>query len=106
MWGRFFSFSVDDKIHVVPPLPWRESTTFRLFNYTGGRTWHLYDPYYKKQAGGDAFVYEGGHPGKPFSLYLFTDCGFILITSHVDPPPAFTLEQLEAIFSRNQPIAP
>ena len=97
VWGQFFSFPVDNQIHVVPPLPWQTPTEFRLFNYTGDRTWYLYDPYYEKQSGGDAYVYGGGHPGDPFSLYLFTDCGFILITSHVDPPPLLTQEQLETI---------
>lgn len=97
VWGQFFSFPVDNQIHIVPPLPWQTSTTFRLFNYTGDHTWYLYEPYYRKQVGGDAFVYEGGHPGEPFSLYLFTDCGFILITSHVDPPDLLSQAQLEAI---------
>ena len=100
VWGQFFSFPLDNQIHIVPPLPWQTSTTFRLFNYTGDHTWYLYEPYYKKQMGGDAFVYEGGHPGKPFSLYLFTDCGFILITSHVDPPELLSQAQLEAVFLR------
>ncbi len=99
VWGQFFSFPLDNQIHIVPPLPWQTSTTFRLFNYTGDHTWYLYEPTYRKQVGGDAFVYEGGHPGKPFSLYLFTDCGFILITSHVDPPELLSQEQLEAVFS-------
>ncbi len=99
IWGRFYSFPLDGQTHLVPPLPWQEPTTFRLFNYTGRRTWHLYEPYYEKQEGGDAFTYEGGHPGEPFSLYLFTDCGFTRISSHIDPP-LLTRAQPEAIFSR------
>lgn len=88
IWGRFHSYSLvsDGTVLSLFPLPWQHSTEFNIVGYTGPVQWTLYQPYWEHQVGGYQYVYPGGHAGDDFTLFVYTDCGYIQLQSAIDDP--------------------
>jgi hypothetical protein len=88
VWGHWYNFPLDfnNIVHFVGPLPWQTSTTFHLVDFEGPVTWTQYLPFYHKQLDGYDFTFPGGYAGQDFKLFVFTECGLILIETSVDDP--------------------